>query len=138
MNIEHTIGSAFLGRVLLAIGETPADLPFWVTALRELGSFGLIGFIVWWYATRVAPKSEANFLTALALQRSDYVTASSAARADFLRDRREDRDSMKALAFSMDSLAKVVLESNRQAVESNRQALESNRQGIQNHRSDSR
>lgn len=118
----HIIQSGALFHV---IAEAIPDIPSWLVLLRELGSFGLIAFIVWWYATKVAPRSEAAYLEAIKEQRQDHAHASNAylaaidqqrrdylesaksQRTDYLSARSEDRKQLNDLIASLSRLAEI-------------------------------
>lgn len=79
----------------------------WLQALRELGSFGLVAFIVYWYATHVAPKSEAAFLASLKQQREDHIAAQKDARDAYTGARNQDRVQIDRLVEVVGQLAAV-------------------------------
>lgn len=121
--MSRTIGMALVGEtVMLAQVNTPD----WLQSVRELGSFGLVAFVVWWYATRVAPKQQAEFLAhnlaqredainsikaltasyiaAIDHSREDYLEAAKRQREDYLSARSEDRAQLNNLSVGVSAL----------------------------------
>lgn len=49
------------------LAAAPADSPAYVQVARELGSFGLVAFIVYWIFTRTLPKMTADHKEAVAM-----------------------------------------------------------------------
>lgn len=113
--IYTAIGIEAIALAQAVVAGTEPWLPF----LREIGSFGLVAFIVYWYATHVAPKSEERFLQSLkearedylnsaAKQREDYLKSNEVQRADHTTDRNYDREQMDKIAVAMNKLADSV------------------------------
>lgn len=122
--MSKIIGLALLGES--AIVAQVAAAPEWLQAVRELGSFGLVAFVVWWYATHVAPRAQNEFLAhnkaqredaiksistmttsylnALDTARKDYLTGAQTQRADYLAARSEDRAQLNNLSVAVASL----------------------------------
>lgn len=88
---------------LAATAELP-DIPAWMQTARELGSFGLVAFLVWYYTTRVAPKNQENFISAMHQQRGDYLAAQKEQRMDYITARAEDRLELRRLAAAIEQL----------------------------------
>lgn len=91
---------------LLAVSTM--ETPIWLQAIRELGSFGLVAFLVWHYTTKVAPENEKKFIDALADSRKDYLAAQKEQRLDYINTRSEDRLEQRKLSEAITDLAKRI------------------------------
>lgn len=120
------VGETFSAWCFLA--EIPVQEPFWAV-LRELGSFGLVAFLIWYFVKFALPqqrndyigaeeRQRAAYLQASESQRAQYIKASAEQRADFLaangemrKDfvvmRGDDRQAMRELAAEVGKLARA-------------------------------
>lgn len=96
---------ALLWLGFLAVTAEAPDVPAWMQTARELGSFGLVAFLVWYYTTRVAPKNQENFISAMHQQRGDYLAAQKEQRMDYISARAEDRLELRRLAAAIEQLS---------------------------------
>lgn len=85
---------AWIGSTLADVGGS-ITVPDWIPALERLGSFALVAFIVWHYATQVIPEMQKQYLAAIKQSHDDFLLAA-----------KEEREAIRGMQQAFEALRK--------------------------------